>query len=149
MQRFRLPAILVLVAIAPLLAGGFFIELGNPSASSDIKAKNAVIVARLTGCHEPEKGALEATAEGIVDGKRQSVPLKVSVLSAPGTFAISQQWPDEGNWIVKLVAKHPVFPDGTSALVRVKGSTFERVGAKWVMRAPTTEEVEQVLASRN
>lgn len=149
MRNFKILPVALLAGILPLLAGGFYLELGSASANAEAKTKNAALVARLTGCHEAEKGSVEGTAEGIVDGKRQSIPLKVIALSQPGMFAVAQQWPSEGNWVVKLIGKHPAFPDGTSAIVRVSGPNFDRTGGKWVMRAPTKEEVEQALASRN
>lgn len=132
-----------------LLAGGFYIQLGNPAENTEAKSKNAVLVAQLTGCHEAEKGSMEASAEGIVNGKRRSIPLEVSTLSTPGMFAIQQSWPNEGTWVVKMLAKHPAFPNGTSAIVRVNGAQFERTKTKWVMRAATEAEVEQVLALRD
>ena len=44
---------------------------------------------------------IRGTAEGIVDGQRHSIPLQLTrVKSAIGTYALTQQWPSEGNWVL-------------------------------------------------
>lgn len=129
----------------PAMAGGFYIELANPSASKDAGAQNAFLVARLTGCHQPERGNLRATAEGIVNGKRQTIPVEVSTLAKTGMFAVQQSWPSEGQWILHLTATHPDVDATTTTLVKVNGKTFERKGAKHVMRAATPAEVSAFL----
>ena len=133
------------LAASVLHAGGFFITLGNPSAHPETKTTNAVLIARLTGCHEPEKATLTGTAEGIVHGKRQSIPLSLVALSAPGTYAVLQQWPEEGDWIVRLEGYYPEMKAKTGVIVKVKGNTFERAGAKFVTHAPTAGEVDSLL----
>jgi hypothetical protein len=136
----------VLIAAAAAYAGGFYLELGNPSANSEAKSMSAVLVARLTGCHEPEKATIEGSAEGLVSGKRQSIPLKLTTLTTPGMYAVTQQWPNEGNWVVRLVATQVDGKTKTSVVVRVNGNSFERAGAKYMtLRVPTSAEVDQML----
>src|SRR5947208_16449564 len=89
-----------LLASTFAMAGGFDIEFGNPTANSDPKAKDTAVVVRATGCHNPEQAVFTATAEGKVDGKRQSIPLQVIALSTPGTYAVKKQWPDKGAWVL-------------------------------------------------
>ncbi len=118
--------ICALAMVMPLIGGGFYLELGTPSANHDPKAKGAVVVARFSGCHQPEKGILTATAEGFVAGKREVIPLKTVVLSSPGQYAIAKQWPAEGKWALKLVGTHPDFAGATTTIVRVNGDSFDR-----------------------
>jgi hypothetical protein len=108
-----------------LFAGGFYLTLGNPEANPEAQKANAVLVVRADGCHEPEKATVTATATGVINGKRQSIPLKLTKLSAPGTYALSQQWPKEGKWVIELSAKDsdrmtytlvPAGPDGVDRL---------------------------------
>ncbi len=120
--------LIALGVVMPLLGGGFYLELGSPSASSDLKAKGAVVLARFTGCHEPEKAVLTATAEGVVQGKRQTVVLQPVALSTPGLYAISRTWPAEGKWVLRLEGRYPAV-GVTSTLVKVTGDSFERKGA--------------------
>lgn len=86
-------AMIALAVAAPVLAGGLWLEFGNPSASSDPKAKDALAVVRATGCHEPEKALFSATAEGKVEGKRTSIPLEVVKLSTPGCTRSRARFP--------------------------------------------------------
>ena len=136
----------ILIAAAAAYAGGFYLELGSPSANNEAKSMNAALVARLTGCHEPEKATIEGSAEGLVSGKRQSIPLKLTTLTTPGMYAVTQQWPNEGNWVVRLVATQVDGKTKTSVVVRVNGNSFERAGAKYMtLRVPTSAEVDQML----
>jgi hypothetical protein len=42
------------------------------------------------------------SAEGIVDGKRQSIPLRFDGTSQPNAFALRRQWPTDGPWILRI-----------------------------------------------
>lgn len=142
----RFLSVLALFCLSlPALAGGFYIELGTPSASKDGLAKDAFVVARLTGCHQPERGTLTATAEGIVNGKRQTITAKVTPLSTPGMFAVAQTWPTEGTWMLHLAATHPEWNVATSTLVKVDAKSFVRASAKMANRSATKSEIESFL----
>ena len=135
----------LLAAALPLLAGGFYLELGSPSANKDPKARNAVLVTRFTGCHHPEKGTLQATAEGVVNGQRNTVTLTPVALAEPGMYAIEREWPAEGKWVVRLVGNHPDVSATTSLMVRVDGDKFDGGTAKFAMRAPAANELDTML----
>ncbi len=53
---------------APLFAGGFFLQLGNPEANPEARRLNAVLVIQAAGCHDPATAKVTATATGIVIG---------------------------------------------------------------------------------
>ena len=89
-----------------LLAGGFYLSLGNPDASPEARKLHAVLTIQATGCHDPATAHLDATAIGMVNGQRREIPLKVESLSSTGMFALTQQWPKEGHWVIKLVGKN-------------------------------------------
>src|SRR5690242_1567290 len=89
-----------------LYAGGFFLQLGNPEANPQAKKLNAVLVIQAVGCHNPESAAVTARAVGTVNGERREIPLKVDRLSKPGEFALTQQWPKEGRWVIELTARN-------------------------------------------
>ena len=133
-----------------LLAGGLRLEVGNPAANPEAKAQQAVLVARITACQSPEKTTVVATAEGIVDGRRRTVPLRVIPLRTPGTFAITREWPAQGNWVVKLAATNPDYKDyATGVLVRMDPAGFDWAGVKQLYHAPTSAEVDAVLGSQS
>src|ERR1700691_6219130 len=81
---------------------GFSFTIGNPVASQDFHFKTAAFVFRTESCADPSKAQISATAEGVVKGARQSVPLKVMPASKPGVYAVNQSWPAEGDWVVSL-----------------------------------------------
>ena len=137
--------LIALGVVMPLLGGGFWLELGSPSASSDPKARGAVVVARFIGCHEPENAVLKATAEGVVQGKRQTVVLTPVALSTPGVYAISRTWPAEGKWVLKLEGRYPAVSGVTSTLVKVTGDSFERKGVVMMPGVADLDTLETLL----
>ena len=136
-----LPAALMLAG--QLLAGGFFLQLGNPEANPEARNLNAVLVVKAAGCHDPAGANLTATAIGTVKGERHEIPLKVDRLSEPGTFAIAQQWPKEGKWVIELVARNP--DQFTNTLVVAGPQGVQRTKAKFNMHPFTAEDVDAML----
>ena len=130
-------------AAAPLLAGGFWIQLGNPDANPEAKSKGAIAVVKPAGCHNPEKALVTGTVEGIVNGRRVSHPLTLVALSTPGEYAVTSSRPEQGPWVVALTAQ-----DGdrvTGAIFVVEPNGFTRNGAQFVPHAPTSGEVQTAL----
>lgn len=136
-----LPAALLLAG--QLLAGGFFLQLGNPEANPEARKLNAALVVKAAGCHDPAGANLTATAIGTVNGQRREIPLKVNKLSEPGTFAIAQQWPKEGKWVIELVARNP--EQFTNTLVVAGPQGIERNNAKFNMHPFTPADVDALL----
>lgn len=130
----------------PLFAGALLLEVGNPSANPEALRNHAVLVARITACHSPEKTTVSATAEGIVNGVRQSIPLKVISLSTAGTFAVTRQWPEQGTWAVKMVATNPEYKDyATSVVVPLRNDSAQLSAAKHYFHAASDAEVSLAL----
>jgi hypothetical protein len=135
------PAALVLAG--QLLAGGFFLQLGNPEANPEARKMNAALVVKAAGCHDPAGASLAATAIGTVNGQRREIPLKVERLSEAGTFAITQQWPKEGKWVIELVARNP--NQFTNTLVVAGPQGVERTKARFDMHPFTPADVDAML----
>jgi hypothetical protein len=137
----------VLIAVygaATMLAGGFNLEFGNPDANSDPKAKDAAVIVRAVGCHSPEKAVFTGTAVGMVDGKRQTVQLSLIPLSQPGVFAVKQQWPREGSWVLTFTASvDGIYLAGATVPVSARG--VERLAAKNYHRKLTDEDIQVAL----
>src|SRR4051794_986768 len=96
----------VLALAGQLFAGGFYLTLGNPEASPLARKLNAVLTIQASGCHDPASAAITATAIGMVKGERREIPLKLEKMPTPGMYALAQQWPNEGRWVIKLTGKH-------------------------------------------
>ena len=114
-----------LVLAGHLFAGGFYLVLGNPEASPLASKLNAVLTIQATGCHDPAMATLAATAIGVVNGERREIPLKLEKMPTAGMYALTQQWPKEGRWVIKLTGKVdamftnsliPVGPEGVDRL---------------------------------
>ncbi len=134
----------VVMALAvPVLAGGFYVLLGNPEASAEARSQHAFVTIKAAGCHEPEKAGITATAIGLVDGRRQSVPLKLVRMSEPGMYAVARQWPAEGRWALQFVATD--HDRVTSTIVRVGQGGVERATVKYRLGQPAAEDVAELL----
>ena len=141
--RVTLGLALALALATQALAGGFWLTLGQGSASTDPLAKDAVLIVRPEGCNNPAKAVVSGKAIGLVDGKRRHVPLKLVALSTPGTYAVKRDWGQEGSWVLNLVA----LADGrtTSAVVPIGPNGFERRAAKFFPRLPSDADIDAAL----
>src|SRR5262245_58299201 len=81
---------LLLAIASPALAGGFQLAVETPAGVKDLNLKDAVLIARTYGCHQPAAAKLSATAEGLVNGKRKSVPLELHAVGT-GVYAVKQE----------------------------------------------------------
>lgn len=125
---------------APLFGGALTLDIGNPSANPEAMAKHAVLVARMTACTSPEKTVVTATAEGIVNGVRKSIPLKIVPLSTAGTYAVAREWPTEGSWAVRMAATNPDYKNYTaSVLIPLDNGALQWASVKHYYRAPPAE----------
>jgi hypothetical protein len=131
---------------APLFAGALALEVGNPAANAEAQAKHAVVLVRTTACHSPEKTEITATAEGLVSGVRRSIPLKVIALSTPGTFVVTREWPSDGTWAVKIVARNPEYKNyATGVLVPFAANSIDWASIQHYFHEPAELEVASLL----
>jgi hypothetical protein len=138
------------MATLPLLAGALMLNIGNPAVNPEALSKHAVLVVRTTACHSPEKTAMTATADGVIDGQQRSIPLKLIPLSTAGTFAVTREWPSTGTWVIKVVARNEEYKDyATGALVRFEANSVGWASVKHYFHEPTGEEVAAMLDSRS
>ncbi len=135
----------VLALAGQLLAGGFWLILGNPEASAEARRHNAVLTIKATGCHDPATAKVTGTAIGMVDGRRQTVTLEVTPLSEPGMFALSQQWPKSGHWVIRLVATNG--EQFTNLLVAAGPEGVDRLHAKSDVKQFQDRDVEAMLGN--
>jgi hypothetical protein len=136
-------ALAALVSSLVLLAEGFTFTIGNPVASQDFQMKSAAFVFRTEGCPDPTKAQIDATAEGMFKGARKSVTLKVITGAKPGIYAVFQQWPLEGQWVVNL--KGTCATQTAGAVVPIGPKGFIRDSSKFFPRPATGAEVEDSL----
>ena len=136
--------IFVTCALAALaLADGFSFEIGSPVASQDFRTKTSAFVFRTQGCADPAKSRIEGSAEGLVNGMRRSVALKVTALARPGVYAVEQNWPVEGAWVVNL--KGTCANANAGAIVPIGPHGFLRESSRFFQRAASPAEIDASL----
>ena len=133
-------------AMAPQDPAGtaFRLDIGraNAGSASKTKMKSAVLVVRTIACSEPASARITGTAEGLVNGVRRSIALKLDPLEKPGVYAVSEQWP-AGRWVLSLVGTCRDHTAG--ALVPLAKTGFLRESSRFLPPAATAPEIESSL----
>ncbi len=140
MFRFSLMACAFVALAQPAT---FTFSIGSPVAAQDFAAKSAAFAFRTEGCAEPAKAQISGTAEGLIGGERRSVVLKIAAMSKPGVYAVYQNWPAGGAWVVNL--KGTCAGENAGAIVPIGPKGFIRESAKFYPHAATHEEIETSL----
>lgn len=101
------PVALLLVPLtgswpAPTELGAPWIALETPANPLDAATRHAAFVVRVYYHETPADLPVSGTAEGLVDGKRQSVPLEFTPTGKRGVYALRQQWPASGHWMLAV-----------------------------------------------
>jgi hypothetical protein len=149
----RLAATAVAATLAMTLAASagtmFRLEIGPPvAAGTEYKQKNAVLAVRALVCDDLEAVRVSGTAEGMVSGARQSVPLRlVPIATAPGVFVVQQQWPAQGQWVLHLAGTCPSSKAEASTIVPMRKGTFIREKTQVLREPATREQVDAALAA--
>ena len=126
-----------------LIAGGFWLQVGNPEASAEALKANAVVTLKVAGCHDPATAKVTANAIGIVNGERRIIPLQLTKLSVPGMYAVTQQWPKEGKWVIQAESRaDDLF---TNTLIPAGPNGADHLHAKSDMKAFAKSDVEGML----
>ena len=107
-------------------------------------SKDTVFVVRPLGCPDPASARIVATAEGLVDGGRRSVRLRVESLQAPGVHAVSKTWPDGGVWVLSVTGTCAGRAAGAIVTLGPRDA-YRRDGVELVAHHPTPVEIEAAL----
>jgi hypothetical protein len=134
---------LMLACAGQIFAGGFYLQLGNPEANPTASKMGAVVTIKAVGCHDPAIAKVTATAIGMVKGERRSIPLELKPLGEPGAYALSQQWPKEGKWVIQVVGKND--DQFTNTLIAAGPDGVDRLHAKGDMKAFASADIDAML----
>ncbi|MBA3342804.1 MAG: hypothetical protein H0T48_13335 [Gemmatimonadaceae bacterium] len=154
LRRLSIVTALSLVASSLALSGPPWLAIEYPVNPHDPNTRGAFLTVR-TYHHGDLLGyEINGTAEGLVNGKRQSSRLDIRRLPQAGVYAVRWQKPAEGTWVLHITTSR----DGNhaaSALVsvdsrgRVAGVTVPSnpiEGGRWqVPRRVANNEVEALL----
>jgi hypothetical protein len=148
MKRTGIIAAAVMLSVITTWAGtSFRLEVGLPvAAGADFKLKGSVLVVRAVVCDDVAAARLSATAEGMVNGQRQSLPVRLTGTRTPGVYAIQQQWPMQGTWILHLAGTCPSPKAAASTIVPMQKTGFIREKTQVLREPATSAQVEAALA---
>ena len=145
MEMVKITLFALAVAAASAYGKDFSLTIGNPVAvalpDGVVKKKDAGMAVRVENCADVAKAQVTATAEGIVNGARRSVSVRLVAATTPGAFAVSHDWPWEGAWLVHLTGHCGA--STASAVVPFGPNGFLRESSKFFPRAATAAEVKQ------
>jgi hypothetical protein len=147
-MRHMLVALIAAVALVAAAervhaAATFELEVGPSIAGDTIRVKKAAVVVRSKGC-DVATVTLTGTAEGIVNGRRQSVPLQLVALETPGVYAVPRIW-ELGRWVLALSGACAEHKTVAAAIVPLRPGGFVRDAVRYFTRAATPADVEASL----
>ena len=146
---YGLSLVLVVTWAVIALAGGFWISVEAPG-KTDASLTDAVVIVRPYGCHRPSDAMLSGTAEGLVNGRRQSVPLQFAATSK-GVYAVRQQWPSQGVWVLAITGTYnghtssALVEIGADGRVQLATGNGKDSAARTVSRKFSAGEIEAAL----
>jgi hypothetical protein len=79
-----------------------WISLELPANPLDPTTRGAALVVHTFHHGTPIFFDISGTAEGLVNGERRSIELEFDQTSRTGVYAVKQQWPAEGSWVLAI-----------------------------------------------
>ncbi|HYO45663.1 MAG TPA: hypothetical protein VEY33_03130 [Gemmatimonadota bacterium] len=110
-----LAAILLLTLATTALAGPPWLSIELPANPYDRLTRGAIALVRTYHHGGPIQLQVRATAEGLIDGERVSLPLELVATNATGLYALRGELPDRGAWV--LVVRGGAEGEGVTAIV--------------------------------
>ncbi|MEP7327062.1 MAG: hypothetical protein ABI836_14015 [Gemmatimonadota bacterium] len=142
-----------LVAATPALAGPPWISLEMPANPHEASTRGAFFLVHTYHHGTPTQYALRGTAEGILNGRRQTQQLEIVATDKPGVYAIRYHPGTEGVWVLALNMGQG--NEGAGMLVTlgkqgqvasVQVPSRETEGGRWIVpRVVTSEDVDAAL----
>lgn len=162
LQRALIPALALTIGIvgssvaAParpvILKWPPWISIEAPVNPADPSVRGAsFLIHALTHDGRVSARDVSATAEGLVNGSRKSIQLRIDTTSRPGVFAVRRQWPADGKWLVRVgflstTALVAIGNDGTPAGAVVPTEKSPNAPMP-IPRAVTARDIDAMLAS--
>jgi hypothetical protein len=155
--RHTLAAAAVLSALvaAPAYAGPPWISAEFPANPHETATRGAFLLVHTYHHGTPMQFPLTGTAEGLVNGRRQTIRLEIVPTSKPGVFAVRFKPQAGGAWVLAfnlgerdgagmLVA---VGKNGLPSGVNVPSTSAE--GGRWIVPRPlTSQDIESALRTQ-
>jgi hypothetical protein len=134
-------------ARSPWFKGGPWISIETPANPYDTSARGASFVVHTFHHATPTDLVVEATAEGLVDGQRRTVPLTLKRASQTGAFPVRNVWGSKGTWSVLVKATQPAPKVSIQAVVDL-GADGAVAGVSMPNRMLTAADIDGRLRER-
>jgi hypothetical protein len=156
LRSFALVTALTMTAFSTAHAGPPWIAIEYPANPFDAASRDAFLTVRTYHHGQIMAKTVTGTAEGVVDGKRQSMRLDIRPGSQAGTYVVRWQKPATGRWvlvinsgnqgIVDATAVVEISANGTVAGITVPTRTY---GGGWIGPRPVaSSEIDGLLQGR-
>ena len=125
-----------------------WLSIESPVNPFDPATRGAVLLVHAATHEGPAAvSSLQASAEGIVNGARRTLPLRLDTTPVPGVFAVRRQWPAEGTWLLRISLQR------TTAIVSLDAAGVagvrvptERASGTEIPRAVSAREIDSTLS---
>jgi len=156
LRSFALVTALTVSAFSTALAGPPWIAIEYPANPFDRTSRDAFLTVRTYHHGDLLAKTVTGTAEGVVNGKRQSMKLDIRPGSQPGMYVVRWERPAVGRWvlvinsgnqgIVDATAVVEISPTGGVASVSVPTRNY---GNGWIGPRPVAaSEIDGLLQGR-
>ena len=157
LRTFALVTALSLTAFSSVNAGPPWIAIEYPANPFDRASRDAFLTVRTYHHGDLMARTVTGTAEGVVNGKRQSMKLDIRPGSQAGTYAVRWQRPATGRWVLVISSGSGGVTDATAVVEisptgGVAGITVptRAIGNGWISpRAVAAAEIDGLLQGRS
>jgi hypothetical protein len=116
LRTFALVTALTLTAFSTALAGPPWIAIEYPANPFDQDTRGAYLTVRTYHHGDLLSKTVTGTAEGIVNGKRQSMKLDIRPASKQGMYVVRWQRPELGRWVLVINSGYQGVTDATAVV---------------------------------
>ena len=156
LRTVMLASALTLTAFSSVLAGPPWIAIEYPANPFDRASRDAFLTVRTYHHGDLLARTVSGTAEGVVNGKRETMRLDIRPGSQPGMYVVRWQRPAAGRWVLvinsgergRVDASAVVEINPTGGIAGVTVPT-RHVGDGWIgPRAVAAAEIDGLLQGR-
>jgi len=151
-----LAAVVTLAAAtaSPAWAGPPWLSIEFPANPMNKSSQGAYLLVHTFHHEQVTSFTVEARAEGLVNGERKTLPLKLERTDREGVYALKQTWPEKGDWVIVIVGAPGEgsvtalvsISDGNLRGIRVPSKKVEN--GRWTVPVQVTQaDIESELRS--
>ena len=156
LRSFALITALTLTAFSTALAGPPWIAIEYPANPFDAASRDAFLTVRTYHHGQIMAKTVTGTAEGVIDGKRQSMKLDIRPGSQAGTYVVRWQKPATGRWVLVISSGNQGIVDATAVVEISANGTVAGIsvptrsyGGGWIGPRPiAASEIDGLLQGR-